>query len=103
MGGGANDAVLWRRRPGGTEAGGTPALHGSSLAPPRPRSYAWGRPPPMKPAITLFTVAAALFIALGVNRVLEQKQQLAGARPIPATVNWSNVQPVKGEGPLRRR
>jgi hypothetical protein len=56
----------------------------------------------MKPAITLFTLAAALFIALAANRVLEQQQQLETARPIPATVDWSKVQAVPGHGLLGR-
>jgi hypothetical protein len=47
----------------------------------------------MKLAITLFTVAAAMIIALGANRVLEQQQQLESARPIPGTVTTSVVRP----------
>jgi hypothetical protein len=48
----------------------------------------------MKPAITLFTVLAALFIALGANRVLEQQQQLQSAKPVPATVVSADVHPI---------
>jgi hypothetical protein len=48
----------------------------------------------MKPAITLFTIVAAMFIALGANRVLEQQQLLQRAKPVPATVIRSEVRPV---------
>jgi hypothetical protein len=57
----------------------------------------------MKFAITGFTVVAVMFIALGANRVLEQQQQLAAARPVPATVDWSDVLVIAPNPALHRR
>jgi hypothetical protein len=57
----------------------------------------------MKPAITLFTLVAVMFIALGANRVQEQKQQLGAARPIPVTVDWSEVRVVPADPSQNRR
>src|SRR5258706_16257522 len=45
----------------------------------------------MRYAIAMFTAAAALFIAIGANVVLEQQRKIDAARPVPGVVSFAEV------------
>ncbi|MDB5320632.1 MAG: hypothetical protein JWN40_2263 [Phycisphaerales bacterium] len=45
----------------------------------------------MRYAIAMFTAAAALFIAIGANVVLDQQHKIDAARPVPGVVSFAEV------------
>jgi len=45
----------------------------------------------MRYAIAMFTAAAAMFIAIGANSVLEQQRRITAARPVQGTIVSSEV------------
>jgi hypothetical protein len=57
----------------------------------------------MRYAIAMFTAAAALFIAVGANVVLDQQRIIADARPVPGTVVSAKVHESTLTDPKNRR
>src|SRR4051794_14266589 len=57
----------------------------------------------MRYAIAMFTAAAALFIAIGVNTVLRQQQVISAARPVPGLVSFSEFRENIETDPKNRR
>lgn len=77
-----------------------PTIHRTRLSRPLAPPTLFRRP--MKPAITLFTLAAALFIALAANRVLEQQQELQAAHPIAGKIVSGEVKAVTAKNAIGR-
>src|SRR3954471_18113738 len=70
------------------------------LVPPSPPPYAV---PTMRFAIAIFTAAAAMFVAIGANAVLEQQRVLDAARPVPGKVLDARVQESTETDPKARK
>jgi hypothetical protein len=57
----------------------------------------------MRYAIAMFTAAAAVFIAIGVNSILQQQELIASARPVQGTITSSEVRQVEWTDQKYRR
>jgi len=57
----------------------------------------------MRYAIAMFTAAAAVFIAIGVNEILRQQELIQSARPVQGKVTSSEVREVESTDQKNRR